>query len=263
MPTVLRPAATFSRDRYIALSAIVVLSALAWAYMFHVASSMDSMVSGSPAMSAMQAAPMAWGITDFTMMFAMWSVMMVAMMLPSATPMILLFTKVSRAREADGRPRTSIGLFVLGYVLAWTGFSVLATTLNWWLHVGGQLTFMMGRVTPIASGIVLISAGLFQWSPWKYTCLDHCRSPIAFLTTHWREGVLGPLRMGLHHGDYCLGCCWLLMALLFVLGVMNLVWIAVLTSFILLEKIMSRGRLLSRAAGVGMIAWGGWLIVQG
>jgi len=258
--TALRPAAIFSRDGYIALSAIVVLSALAWAYVFHLASAVDSLGAGSPAMSALQAAPMAWGITDFTMMFAMWSVMMVAMMLPSATPMILLFTKVSRTRQADGRPRASIGLFMLSYILTWTGFSVLATSLNWGLHVGGQLTSMMGRVTPIAGGIVLIGAGLFQWSPWKYACLDHCRSPVVFLTTYWREGALGPLRMGLHHGTYCLGCCWLLMVLLFVLGIMNLVWIAVLAIFVLLEKIVPRGHLLSRVAGIGMIAWGGWLL---
>ncbi len=259
----LRPTASFNRNGSIALSGVVVLSALAWAYVVHLASAVDVMGSDSPVMSAMQTAPMPWGLTDFTMMFAMWSVMMVAMMLPSATPMILLFTKVGSTREADGGPRASSGLFMLGYLLTWTGFSVLATTLNWGLHVGGQLTSLMGRVTPIGGGIVLISAGLFQWSPWKYACLDHCRSPIAFLTTQWRAGALGSLRMGLHHGGYCLGCCWLLMVLLFVLGVMNLVWIAVLTSFVLLEKIVPRGYLLGRAAGFGMIAWGGWLMTQG
>jgi predicted metal-binding membrane protein len=122
---------------------------------------------------------------------------------------------------------------------------------------------MMGRVAPATGGVLLVAAGIFQWTPLKRTCLDHCRSPLTFLTQNWRDGALGAAAMGLHHGAYCLGCCWLLMALLFVLGVMNLPWVALLTVVVLAEKLLPRGEILSRGLGVLLVIWGGWLAATG
>jgi predicted metal-binding membrane protein len=219
------------------------------------------MALGSVSMSVAMPTDHAWGLPDFTAMFVMWSVMMVAMMLPSATPMILLFEKINQKRDLQGQAKNPITLFVGGYLLVWLGFSILATLLNWSLHSAGLLTSMMGKVTPVAAGISLVVAGTYQWTTLKYACLTHCRSPVGFLMTNWRVGRLGAVRMGSHHGLYCLGCCWLLMILLFVLGVMNLLWIAVLTVFVLAEKVVPRGQLLGRIAGLLMIGWGGWLIL--
>ena len=201
----------------------------------------------------------AWSGADFAAMFLMWSTMMVAMMLPSVTPMVMLYGGVNAQRAAQGRPKQSTWPFVAGYLLAWASFSLVATLGNWALHSQGLLSSMMGSATPLVGGILLAIAGIYQWTPLKNTCLAHCRSPIGFLSDHWREGRIGAARMGLHHGAYCVGCCWLLMALLFVLGVMNIAWIAVLTVFVLAEKTVPFGRVLSRAAGVLMLGWGVWL----
>lgn len=217
-----------------------------------------------PAMTALRPAPGPWSAADFAWMFLMWAVMMVAMMLPSVTPMVLLYSRTIRHRASQGRADTGAGaataLFAAGYLVAWIGFSALATVVNWTLHQQGLLSSMMGSTVPRIGGLALVAAGLYQWTPLKDACLAHCRSPIGFLADHWREGALGTLRMGLEHGAYCIGCCWLLMALLFVLGVMNLVWILVLTAFVLVEKLVPHGRLSARAAGTALLAWGVWLV---
>jgi predicted metal-binding membrane protein len=203
---------------------------------------------------------MSWSATDIVFMFVMWAVMMFAMMLPSVTPTVMIYERVRAKRAEAGRPFVPTGGFVAGYLLVWVGFSLVATALNWWLHTSGELSSMMGRVAPTIGGILLVVAGLFQWTPLKNACLEHCRSPMGFLMTHWREGGIGALRMGLHHGAYCLGCCWMLMVLLFVLGVMNLPWVAALTIVVLAEKVLPAGLYLSRALGIGLVAWGIWLI---
>jgi predicted metal-binding membrane protein len=248
------------------LASTALLCALAWAYVVYLASAMSagamSAMPGMPDMPGMAATMpnvQPWSLVDFGAMFAMWAVMMVAMMLPSATPMILLYERVGRHRASTARPAQSVWIFVSGYILAWAGFSLVATLANWALHSGGLLSAMMGNATPRVGGTVLLIAGIYQWTPLKHACLTHCRSPIGFLGEHWRDGSLGALRMGLYHGTYCVGCCWLLMALLFVLGVMNLVWIAVLTVFVLVEKAAPYGTAIGRAGGVAMIAWGLWL----
>jgi len=252
---------TAIRDRALVALSIFTMCALAWAYLIYLAAGMPSMASGTVAMRMAIPSDHNWALPDFAAMLLMWPVMMIAMMLPSATPMILLYEKINRKRESQGRPRDPVALFVGGYLLVWVGFSVLATILNWGLHTGGSLTSMMGRGTPFIAGVAMLGAGIYQWTSLKYACLTHCRSPVGFLMAHWREGRWGTVCMGLHHGLYCLGCCWLLMALLFVLGVMNLLWIAALTVFVLAEKVVPRGHLLSRIAGVFMITWGGWLII--
>jgi predicted metal-binding membrane protein len=251
-----------------ALVSVAILCALAWAYVIHLASGMAPAMPDVPAMPDMPNMPgmaatmpmaLAWTATDFAAMFLMWAVMMVAMMLPSVTPMILLYGRVSAHRATQNRPHQPTWPFIAGYLLAWVGFSALATLVNWALHTSGLLTSMMGSATSFVGGIVLVVAGIYQWTPLKNACLAHCRSPVGLLSDHWREGRGGAVVMGLHHGAYCVGCCWLLMALLFVLGVMNLAWIAVLTVFILVEKIVPVGVVWSRAAGALMIGWGVWL----
>ena len=248
-------ATAVKRDRIVVVAAIAVLTALAWAYTARLAWSSAAM---AESMAMPNTTP--WSSADFAFMFTMWAVMMVAMMLPSATPMILLYGRVREARVAHGRPYAPTAAFVAGYITVWIAFSLAATTLNWGLHLSGDLSSMMGHTTPVFGGILLIIAGLFQWTPLKDTCLAHCRSPIGFLMGNWREGSSGAMKMGLHHGAYCLGCCWMLMVLLFVLGVMNLPWVAVLTVMVLGEKILPRGDLLSRLLGAAMVVWGGWLI---
>lgn len=244
------------RDRALVLGALVLLAALAWAYTIYIGIGSSTAMMDGVAMPMM----MAWSKTDFVFMFVMWAVMMFAMMLPSVTPTVMIYERVRAKRESAGRPFVPTGGFVAGYLLAWIGFSLAATVLNWWLHTGGALTSMMGQVAPTTGGILLIIAGLFQWTPLKDACLSHCRSPLGFLTTHWREGTAGAVRMGLHHGTYCLGCCWMLMVLLFVLGVMNLPWVAALAIVVLAEKTVPWGRYLSRGLGLGLIAWGVWLV---
>jgi predicted metal-binding membrane protein len=245
------------------VSAIAVLAGLAWAYTVRLSAGMGSMSVNAMAASVAVPSTQSWTLNDVFFMFVMWTVMMVAMMLPSATPMVLLFARVMRKRERDGRPFVPTGLFVFGYLLVWVGFSAMATLANWGLHVAGLLSSMMGSTTPMIGGVVLLFAGAFQWTPLKDACLSHCRSPLAFLTAHWSDGRGGALMMGLHHGVYCLGCCWLLMALLFVLGIMNLPWIAALTVFVLLEKVLPRGRLVSRFSGIVFAAWGMALLATG
>lgn len=240
------------------LAALLLVIALAWAYTIRLAVQMPS-----PSEAMSMPAPMIWSATDFAYMLVMWTVMMVAMMLPSATPAVLLFSRVREHRVAHGRAYASTAAFVAGYLLTWLAFSVLATIANWVLHTGGALSSMMGQVGRSAGGLMLVAAGAFQWTPLKQACLVHCRTPLGFLTQHWREGNTGALVMGLHHGAYCLGCCWMLMALLFVLGVMNLVWVAVLTLVVLIEKLLPRGALLSRTLGVALMIWGGWLLAIG
>ena len=249
---------SLKRDRIVLLGAMLGLAALSWAYTLHLGGQQVSMVGGmtTPAMKQ-------WSTTDIVFMLVMWAVMMFAMMLPSVTPTVMIFGRVREKREAAGRPFAPTGAFVAGYLLAWVGFSLLATAANWWLHTHGSMSSMMGKVAPLTGGLFLVAAGAYQWTPLKKACLDHCRSPMSFLMQHWREGACGATLMGLHHGAYCLGCCWLLMVLLFVLGIMNLLWVAVLTIVVLAEKTLPFGETLSKWAGVLLIAWGTWLVATG
>jgi predicted metal-binding membrane protein len=241
------------------LAALVVLCVFAWVYLIY----LDIRMSGAgPAMAAYMPMNHAWSFADAVSMFVMWAVMMAAMMLPSVSPMVLLYARTVRHRAAMGRVGQPVGLFVIGYCLAWAGFSLAATAGNWGLHRLGFLTSAMGRSSAPIGGTLLILAGLYQWTPLKDACLTRCRSPVGFLADHWREGRLGAIAMGVHHGAYCVGCCWLLMALLFVLGVMNLLWIAVLAGLVLLEKVAPRGALVSRAAGALFVIWGVGLILD-
>jgi predicted metal-binding membrane protein len=203
-----------------------------------------------------------WGALDFALMFAMWSVMMVGMMLPAATPMALIYAQVARraAREGSVLPPTAV--FVAGYLAAWTLFSAGATAAQWALERAALLSPMLVSNSPRLGAGLLIAAGAYQFTSWKGACLAHCRDPVFFFAQNFRPGVRGAMRLGFRYGGYCLGCCWLLMGLLFVGGVMNLLWIAVLSVFALAEKVIPLGAWGGRVAGIAMIGCGVWLLGQ-
>jgi predicted metal-binding membrane protein len=244
------------RDRVIILSGLVAAAALAWVYLLYLARGMRALATGALGMGAVMPHVKPWTAVDFTLMFLMWSVMMVAMMIPTAAPMILAFAAISRKRHEQRRPYVPTAVFVAAYVVVWCGFSLLATLSNWALHRGGFMSSMMGSAVPSVGGLILVASGVFQWTPLKHACLWRCRTPLGFLMTEWREGYRGALVMGLRHGSFCLICCWALMALLFVLGVMNILWIAALTVFVLLEKVGSKTIWISRASGAFLVVWG-------
>ena len=268
--------AVLRRDRTIVLSAIVAITGLAWAYVLWLAANMDmgssmgssmgtSMGKGMSGMGAMlEPAFRPWSLADFAFMFVMWAVMMVGMMMPSVIPMVLLYASVGRKAAESGRPLAATGWFVAGYLLAWTAFSLAATVAQWQLSRLALITPMMSSAGDLFGGLVLLSAGLYQWSPLKYACLTHCQSPLGFLISRggFSASPWGSLKLGAEHGTFCVGCCWVLMALLFVGGVMNLLWIAGLTIFVLLEKIIPAGRLVPRLAGAAMAAAGLFLLYR-
>jgi predicted metal-binding membrane protein len=202
----------------------------------------------------------AWGFATWALMIAMWWIMMIAMMTPSATPTILLYARVYRHALVQGQIQDKLaptGAFAAGYLLVWLGFAAAAATLHWALERTGLVSgMMMGSQSRLLSGVVLITAGVYQLSPLKNICLAHCRTPTSFLSRHWRPRALGALRLGVMHGGYCVGCCWLLMALLFVGGVMNLTWIAALAILVLIEKVLPPGQWVGRGVGIALIVWG-------
>jgi predicted metal-binding membrane protein len=276
-------------DRMVVLVSLGVVIAVSWAYIlsgagmgmsaFHMsslkmafglfsgpdASSMPDMSAGA-AGSAMpgMAAMTAWTPGYAVLMFFMWWIMMIAMMLPSAAPTVLLYALVNRKAEArDQAPRQpwSAAAFTSGYLAAWAGFSILAVTLQWTFERTGLLSPMMLNTTSrIMAGSILLLAGLYQFTPLKEACLRHCRGPIQFLSQTWRPGIGGAFAMGLHHGAYCLGCCWGLMAILFFGGIMNLYWIIGLALIVLIEKLAPAGLQFGKLLGLGLAAWGAWLL---
>jgi predicted metal-binding membrane protein len=201
---------------------------------------------------------MSWSIRDVFFAFVMWAVMMVAMMVPSVTPLFRLFASANTAR-AERSSTVNIMMFGLGYVTVWLGFSVLAALMQLALHEAALLSSAMSIPNPYLAATILIGAGAFQFTPLKRTCLTQCRSPLDFLMRYWRSGRSGAFLMGLRHGTFCLGCCWAVMLVLFVVGIMNLAWVAVLAVFILIEKVGPYGGRVGQIAGTIMIAFGGWL----
>ena len=243
------------RDLVLLLGALGGLVALCWLYLIETSRGMDDM-SASMGM-------MPWSKVDFLLMFAMWVVMMIAMMVPTAIRSVLIFVRIgARAAERD-RSFASGYWFTAGYILIWTFFSAAATLLQWLLGQAALLSPMMVSSSAFLGAFLLISAGAWQFSPVKDVCLRHCQSPVMYLATHFRPGISGAVSLGIGHGLYCLGCCWLLMSLLFVGGVMNLVWIAAIMAFVLIEKLLPAMLRVSRlsgwvmiVAGVGYLAWG-------
>jgi predicted metal-binding membrane protein len=249
----LAPSQLLRHERAVVLLALAGVTAIAWLYLFIARQDMDMSM---PAMSDMP------GMRDMAMpfaapwVFAMWWVMMLGMMLPSAAPMILTFAALQRRKRERAQPYVPTAMFVAGYLVVWGVFSLAATAAQWALQQGALLSPMLALTSPLAGGVLFILAGIYQLTPLKNACLHQCRSPFAFVLNHWRDGRYGALHMGASHGLYCLGCCWALMALLFVGGAMNLLWIAALTLLVAMEKLAPKGELLAKALGALMIGAG-------
>lgn len=246
------------RDRLIVILALGSASALAWLRVLEDAFGGMGVDQG---MADMAMTRMVWTVPALAAVLAMWMVMMAAMMLPGAAPMILLFATLTRKQRERQIPYGPTAVFVLGYAIIWLGFSLLATAAQWALDESALLSPGLAATSRFIAGGVLFGAGIYQFTPFKATCLKNCRTPLDFLMGHWRSGPRGAFVMGVQHGLYCLGCCWLLMALLFVGGIMNLAWVAALSLYVLIEKTVPGGRWLDRAAGLALILWGGTTLV--
>ncbi len=241
------------RSSLLPLAGIVMVLAISWGYLVYMAWGMENMdVSADwwfmPRMSN-------WGGADLTLVFAMWAIMMAAMMLPSAVPLLLLLARVNSQRYTRARALLATSALGLGYVTAWGAFSALATLAQWGLLEARLVSPMMVSSSPYLSALLLAAAGAYQFTAWKYACLSQCRSPLSALMTQKREGISGALLLGLRQGAYCIGCCWLLMVLLFVLGVMNLLWIVALTLLVLLEKFLRQPRWFVQLIGAALLVW--------
>lgn len=239
------------RDRRVAVLALGAVVVLAWSYLLLGAGTDMETAMADAAMPM----PGPWSLGHAALMALMWALMMLAMMLPSAAPMILLYATVSRRRDPERGGHRAL-TFALGYAAVWGGFALAATAAQWALERAALLTPAMALGSAVSASLLFIGVGVYQFTPLKQACLRHCRSPLEFLVGRWRGGDGGAFIMGAQHGAYCLGCCWALMVLLFIGGVMNLAWIAGLALFVLMEKLMPGGLLAGRILGLGLIVWG-------
>lgn len=247
---------TLRHDRLVVAIGIATVVAFSWGYLL-AGAGIDM------SMADMPMDPEPWSPPEALLMFAMWWVMMIAMMVPSAAPTILLFATIKRRQATEENPVHASWLFLAGYLLIWAGFSLVAVSLQWGLDQAGLLSGMMASTSHVLAGIILLVAGLYQWTPIKRACLRYCQSPLLFLSNHWQPDGLGALRMGFRHGSYCVGCCWFLMALLFVVGVMNLAWVAAVAIYVAIEKLLPRSPWLSRIAGVVLMVAGAVVLARG
>jgi predicted metal-binding membrane protein len=247
--------ASLRRDRMLVTACLVLVVALAWLYLWREAASMSHMGMAMPSM------PHTSGMGAFALTFAMWTVMMVGMMLPSASPTILLYGALVRKNGERGTVLPGVWIFTSGYLVVWTAFSLLATVLQVTLEQLSLLTPMMASANRTVSAAIMIAAGIYQWLPFKDVCLSNCRNPLQFLVARWRAGASGAFRMGAENGVYCVGCCWAIMLLLFVAGIMNLVWVALITTFVFIEKLRP-GKFISRIAGAALVLTGVALLIR-
>ncbi|MEX0859811.1 MAG: DUF2182 domain-containing protein [Cucumibacter sp.] len=265
--------AVLSRDRVAAAASLAIVTLLAWAYVLWLSAHMAMPPAPSGDMAGMDMggasealAPgfRVWAPPEFGFTFAMWSVMMVGMMTPSIAPTVLLYAAVGRKAAERGAPLASTGWFFAGYLAVWVGFSAVATLAQWTLTSLALLTPMLAVSSQVLGGLLLVAVGLYQWTPLKGACLRACQAPLDFLMAHggFRTEWFAAARLGMAHGIYCLGCCFALMGLLFVGGIMNLLWIAGLAILILLEKTVPAGRLIPRISGALFGAAGVWLLVS-
>jgi len=257
------------RDRAILIATIGAIFAIAAVYtVMGVGMSMSALemtaMAGTAGMGEGLMAPAAWSPSYALLVFLMWWVMMVAMMLPSVAPMILLYAALIRRGDGAAAAPALAAVFLGGYLVVWAGFSLIATALQWGLELRGLVSpGLMAMTSDLLGGVVMLSAGLYQFTPLKDACLEHCRHPAQFIAERRRPGLSGALRMGIEHGAFCLGCCWFLMGLLFVGGIMNLYWIAGLALFVLIEKVLPNGDRFARIAGAGLSLWGTVLLARG
>ena len=253
--------ALLKRDRLVVSACLAGVTGLCAYYIYTGAGMGMPALAMTASMRHMGAAAQDWSVAHAIAMFTMWWVMMIAMMLPSAAPVVLLSAALNRRSRSDTPPYGSAAAFTLGYLLAWACFSLVAVLLQFLLERSGLLSMHMESVSDPLTGVLLVAAGAWQLSPIKNACLRHCRSPVEFLTRCRRPGTVGALTMGAHHGLYCLGCCWFLMALLFVGGVMNLYWIVGLALFVFAEKVLVMGRALGRAVGACLLVSGALVLL--
>lgn len=242
------------RDRRTVWFGLLAVSALSWLYVVNQARNDSGSMADMAGMGSMEASP-GWDVSTYLLTLVMWVVMMAAMMLPTVIPLTLVYAASARKARRDNSLVPDTAVFVGGYLLVWATFSLAATTAQWLLDRSMLLSGNLATSRGIGAGL-LIAAGVYESTPLKRVCLRQCRGPVAFITSHWRPGVLGVARMGVSAGLYCLGCCWLVMALLFVGGVMNLLWIAAISVIVLVEKVAPGGEALSRVLGFGLIVAG-------
>lgn len=251
-------------DRHVVLLALLALTVLSWLWLISLSQGMsDKDKAPMSGMAMPMPMPSPWSAATFGLTFAMWWVMMVGMMLPTAAPMILMFATINRNKRASGQDFVPVSVFTLGYLLVWGLFSAGATVAEWALAQLAMLSASLTTISPTVGGGLLIAAGIYQFVPLKQACLRHCRSPLTFVLNHWHHGRVGALSMGVAHGTFCVGCCWGLMALLFVVGVMNLLLVAAIAAFVFVEKLLPGGAWIGRLGGGAMVAVGAWLAAVG
>ena len=250
------------RDRAIVGAATLATTLLAWLYLVHLSATMPGIdMADMPGMAMPR--DHAWDTVDVVLRFVMWAVMMMAMMVPAAAPMVLTFAMVQRKRQEQDRATVPTVVFLLSYAVVWTAYAAAAALAQWRLHAADLLSTAMASTSARLGGALLLVAGVFQWTPLKQACLAKCRSPLSFVMTEWREGRTGAFVMGVRHGAYCVACCWALMALLFVAGVMNLLWVAGLAVFVFAERVLPGGPTVSRIAGTLLLVAGVVILVRG
>ena len=255
--------AVLRHDRLVVMGGLALVVVLAVAYtVWGVGMNMSALTMTRMAieMPGMMMQPAVWSGTYALLVFFMWWVMMIAMMVPSAAPAVLIFAGIARKQKSADRPLAATACFLMGYLAAWAAFSAFATALQWGLVTVGVVTGMMEIASPVIAGLVLIAAGAYQLTPLKEACLRHCRHPVFFFMHHWKPGGRGALVMGAQHGGNCLGCCWFLMALLFVGGIMNLLWIAALALYVILEKVAAGKKWVTTGSGMVLTIAGLWMI---
>jgi predicted metal-binding membrane protein len=246
------------RDRWLVLGSLMLVAGACWAWIVPMARDMYGDMSGPSAWMMTRT----WNGTQLALLFAMWAAMMVGMMLPSAAPTLLIYGMVARRGDGAADAPLRVHIFAGGYLVVWTAFSAVATLAQRAFTAADVLTPMMEARAPLAGGVMMLTAGIYQLTPLKRACLQACQSPAAFLVKHWRAGRAGAFRIGLLHGWYCLGCCWALMLLLFAGGVMNLAVIVGLTIFLLLEKLMPPTLQGGRFSGVVLVVAGVYMVAS-
>jgi len=251
--------AMLRRDRRVVTASLVLVVALSWLYLWRDSTAMSDMGMAGMPMSSMLPA---WSVAALSLTFVMWAVMMVGMMLPSTAPAILLYGALVRKNGERGTVLPAVWIFTSGYVAVWAGFSLVAALMQTALEQTALVTPAIASASNRLSAAILIAAGAYQWLPLKAACLNKCRNPLELFITRWRTGTVGVFRMGAEHGLFCLGCCWMLMLLLFVAGVMNLVWIALIAGFVFVEKLLPAGRLSASFAGVALVLSGLVLLIN-
>jgi predicted metal-binding membrane protein len=265
------PTSVLRRDRIVIILALSLLTILTWSYVLWLSADMSMggmdmtglrMIPSG--MGLMMPADMPWHALEFAFVCAMWTVMMVGMMTPSTAPMMLMYARMGRQTGQD-RPLVATVWFAVGYFLVWIAFALTATLVQWALERTALLDFRMATTSDVLGGLLFVTAGLYQWTRLNEACLAQCRKPFEFMIRHggYRRDAPGSVTLGLRQGAYCVGCCWTLMALLLVGGIMNVLWIAILAMLAYLERVTSMGLLIARLAGVFLIAAGAWLFSMG